>query len=353
MQFGRAWAPRLLTQVLGLATLCLAIQPTAAQEFYRGKQINLVVGSDVGGGYDTYARLLAAHWSKYIPGHPTIVVQNMPGAGSLGATNFIANVAPKDGLTVGALQDTIGYEQMMGLSGDKNNDHFDVLKMNWLGSMSKEVSIPVLWNPSPAHSLQELIDTKKRVTVGSTGISTSNSIFAHLLNAVLGTHFDIIQGYRSQGSVFVAMENGEVQGSGAPFYSSLTEIRPNWIRDGRVTVLVQIALEKEPNLPNVPLILDFVRTPQARQEIELAVASLSMGRPFVAADGVPADRVKILRDAFMATMKDPALIGEAGNARLEINAIDGATVHRLLGQMYATPQPVVDKVAAIFAPKEK
>ena len=150
----------------------------SAQDFYQGKQINLVVGSGTGGGYDAYARVLARHWGKHIPGQPQIVVQNMPGAGGLKAANFIAHVASKDGLTVGALQNSIGYEPMMGISGGKENSQFDVLKLNWIGSMAKEVAVSVFWNPPPVRNFEEL--TQKEVTTGSTGAATSNTIYAKL-----------------------------------------------------------------------------------------------------------------------------------------------------------------------------
>jgi tripartite-type tricarboxylate transporter receptor subunit TctC len=335
------------------AALGLTASAASAEDFYQGKELRIVVGSDTGGGYDAYARILAQYWSKYIPGHPQIIVQNMPGAGSLAAMNYIANVAAKDGLTVGAMQNSIGYEPMMGISGGKENDHFDVLKMNWVGSMSKEVAITILWNPPPVHSLQEMIDTKKEVTTGSSGSSTSNTIFARLMNSILGTHFNVVHGYPSQAPIWLAMERGEVQGSAGPFYSSLENSKPDWLRDKKITILVQAALDKHPDLPDVPLLLDFAKAPQDRQEMELAVASLSMGRPFVLPGGVPPDRVKILSDSFMAAMKDPDLIRDSNKEHLEINAIDGTAVHKILADMYATPQPIIDKVTAIMVPKDQ
>jgi tripartite-type tricarboxylate transporter receptor subunit TctC len=330
---------------------CFAVYSAQAQDFYQDKQIKLVVGSDPGGGYDTYARVLARHWSNYIPGKPQIVIQNMPGAGGLKTANFIAHVAPKDGLTVGALQNNVGYEPMMGISGGKENAQFDVLKMNWIGSMAKEVAVTVFWNPPPVHSVHEL--TQKEVTTGSTGAATSNTIYARLMNSILGTKFKIIHGYTNQPPIWLAMERGELQGSAGPFYSSLRTSKPEYLRDNKITIIVQIALEKHPDLPNVPLLLEFAKTAEDRQEIELAVASLLMGRPYVLPEGVPADRVKILQDSFMAAMKDPVLLQDAEKLKLEINAIDGPAVHQLLAKMYQTPQPIIDKVTAIFVPKDK
>jgi tripartite-type tricarboxylate transporter receptor subunit TctC len=325
--------------------------PAYAKEFYQGKQITLIVGSDTGGGYDACARLLARHWPKYIPGNPSVLVRNMPGAGSLNAMNFVANVAPKDGMTVGAPQNTIGYEPMMGLSGGRQNARFNPIKLNWLGSMSKEVSVPLLWNPPPVSSFEELIATKRRVTTGSTGLSTPNSTYARLMNATIGTNFDVVQGYPSQSALFLAIERGELQGSGGPFYSSVVTSKPDWIKDKKVTFLVQIALERHPSLADVPLIFDFLKTEEGVREWRLATVALSMGRPFVLAEGAPAESVQILRTAFMRTMKDPDFLGEAGRIGVDVNPIDGSGVQALLKDMYDMPSDVIETVSSIFVPK--
>jgi tripartite-type tricarboxylate transporter receptor subunit TctC len=351
MEYEHAWVRWALAWSLVCIVPSLIVCPVQAQGLFHDKQIKLVVGSDPGGGYDTYARVLARHWSNHIPGKPQIVIQNMPGAGGLKTANFIAHVAPKDGLTVGALQNNVGYEPMMGISGGKENAQFDVLRMNWIGSMAKEVAVTVFWNPPPVRSFEEL--TKKEVTTGSTGAATSNTIYPRLMNSILGTKFKIIHGYVNQPPIFLAMERGELEGAGGPFYSSLRTTKPEYLRDNKVTIIVQIALEKHPDLPNVPLLLDFAKTAEDRQEMELAVASLLMGRPYVLPEGVPADRVKSLQDSFMATMKDPALLQDAEKLKLEINAIDGSAVHKLLAKMYQTPQPIIDKVTAIFVPRDK
>ena len=173
------------------------------------------------------------------------------------------------------------------------------------------------------------------------------------MNAVLGTKFNVIQGYKGQTEIWLAMERGEIQGSAGPFFSSLRNSKSEWLRENKLTVLAQIGLEKHPDLPNVPLILDFAKTNEERQAIELAVASLTMGRPYVLPEGVPAAQVKTLRDSFMATMKDPALLADAKKLKLEVDAIDGDAVHSLLAKMYGTPKPIIDKVTAIFVPEKK
>jgi hypothetical protein len=213
------------------------------------------------------------------------------------------------------------------------------------------VAVTVFWNPPPVKKFEEL--REKEVTTGSTGAATSNTIYPRLMNAMAGTKFKVVHGYPNQPPIYLAMERGEVQGSGGPFYSSLANSKPEWIREKKVTIVVQIALEKHPALSDVPLILEFAKTPADRQGMELGVASLLMGRPYALPEGVPADRVKILRDAFMAAARDPDLLREAQKLRLEVNPIDGEAVLRLLDRMYNTPQPIIDQVTAIFAPKEK
>ena len=335
---------------IGATALSVVARPALARDFYQGKQISIVVGSDTGGGYDACARLLGRHWPKHIPGNPSVIVRNMPGAGSLNAMNYVANVAPKDGLTICAPQNTIGYEPMMGLSGNKENARFNPIKLHWLGSISKEVSVPLLWRPSPVATFEELIRTKRRVTTGSTGLSTPNSTYAQLMNATLGTAFDIIQGYASQSALFLAIERGELQGSGGPFYSSIVTSKPDWIRDKKINILVQIALEKHPALPDVPLIFEFVQTEEHRLQWKLATIPLSMGRPFVMAEGSPPELVDILRNSFSRTLGDAEFREEARRLGIDVNAIDGQGVQALLREMYDMPQEVISKVAKIFVP---
>ena len=330
--------PFLVLALLG----AFACHTADAEDFYRGKQIRLVVGSDAGGGYDAYARLLAKHWPDFIPGNPTFVVQNMAGASSLTAINFIANSVPKDGTVIAAVQNQIGYEPMLGLSGTKGAVHFDPLKINWIGSAAKEVAIVAVWAATPFKTLK---DTQENtITTGSAGVATSNSIYANVMNATAGTKFNVITGYKSQTEIYLAMERGEVQGSAGVFYSSFNSAHGDWLKEGKARILAQIGLEKHPDLSSVPLVLDFAKTPEDRQEMELAFGSLVMGRPFVAPEGLPADRIKLLRDSFMATLASPALKEDAAKEKLEINGMSGEAIQKLLTSQYKTPQPVVDKV---------
>jgi tripartite-type tricarboxylate transporter receptor subunit TctC len=318
----------------------------SAEEFYQGKQIRLICGSDAGGGYDAYARLLARHWPDFIPGHPTIIVQNMPGASSMKAMNEIANGAPKDGTVVGGVQNNIAFEPLLNISGARENAKFDPLKLNWIGAATKDVSIAVIWHTSSIHTVQDAM--KRPVNTGASGPATSTSITARIMNSVLGTKFNVINGYKSQNAINLAVERGEVEGTIGVQYATILNTNPHWLSEKQIRIIAQVAQEKHPDLPDVPLLRDLVKTPEARQEVDLAFASLSMGRPFLAPGGLPADRVKVLRDSFMAAFASPGLRADAKKVKLEISPTRGEDVHKLLVEQYATPKPIVDKVKAML-----
>ena len=346
-----AFRGRAVPLVAVLSLLAVAAQtPARAQDFYHGKQIRIVVGSDPGGGYDAYARLLARHWSEVIPGAPSVVVQNMAGAGSLKAMNYVANNAPKDGTTIAGVQNHIGYEPMLGISGGGATDavQFDPLKVNWIGSAAKEVSVTVIWHTSPIMTLEDA--QKREVVGGSGGVATSNTIYARLMNATAGTKFNIVHGYKSQTEVALALERGEIESSPGWFYSSFLTSRGAWLKEGKARIIAQVALEKHPALPNVPIILDYAKTPEDRQQMELALGSLSMGRPFVAPADVPAPQVALLRSTFLKALALPALREEAVKARLEIAPMSGEEIARLLAAQYRVPKPIIDKVKSILVP---
>jgi tripartite-type tricarboxylate transporter receptor subunit TctC len=324
------------------AALLLAGLPAAAEDFYKGKQIRIIVGSDAGGGYDAWARLMARYWPDYIPGAPSFIVQNMPGASSLTAINYVANSVPKDGTVIAAVQNQMGYEPLLDLSGSKNGIQFDALKMNWIGSTSKEVAIIAVNSSSPVKTLKDAME--QELVTGSSGVATSNTIYPNVLNATAGTKFKVINGYKGQPEVASAMEKGEVQGSAGWFYSSFKSTHGDWLKTGQARLIAQIGIAKHPELADVPLVLDFAKTPEDRQEMELAFASLIMGRPYVAPPDVPADRVKLLRDTFMKTLEDPRLQADAAKQRLEVGAMSGEAIQKMLSEQYQTPKRIVDKV---------
>ncbi|MDF2117275.1 tripartite tricarboxylate transporter substrate-binding protein [Roseiarcaceae bacterium H3SJ34-1] len=340
----------LKTELLGLgALITAAAAPVQAQDFYAGRQVNMLIGSGTGGGYDTYARLFIRHWPKYIPGNPTIVPQNLPAAGSLVAMNTLANSSPRDGSTIGAVQNHIGVEPFMGVTGPVENAKYDGRQMNWLGSASKEYPLVVVTDSSKITDFRQLLE--KPVIVGSSGVATSDTVYARILNDFVGTKFKIIDGYKDQPQLALAMEQGEISGRAGWFLSSVMTTQSTQLEQGKLRILAQVAVDKHPDLPNVPLVTDFIDSPDKRAKLEFSLAWLPMGRPYVAPPGVPADRVKLLRDSFMQAAKDPELLAEARKMKLEISPLSGEEIQALMTRLYATPKDVVDSVRSIMVAK--
>ena len=337
-----------LSAIMGATLAALATSATAA-DFYAGKQVNMLVGSGTGGGYDNYARLFQRHLAKHIPGAPNIVVQNVPAAGSLVAMNTLANSASRDGLTIGAVQTHIGVEPLMGVTGPASNAKYDARQMNWLFSASKEVPVVVAWHTAPIKTFKDL--TEREMLVGSSGVATSDGVYPRVMNALLDTKFRIIDGYKDNPQLLMATEAGEIMGRGGWFVSSLMSTQANEVAQGKQKVIVQVALEKHPKFPDVPLVGDFVKDPERREQLRFALSWLPMGRPYVAPPGVPADRLKILRDGFASAAKDPELLAEAEKMNLEISALTGEEVQDLIAKLYATPPSVVEKVRDIMVAK--
>jgi len=336
---------------LGLSVvLSLAISPAVlAQDFYAGKSITMLVGSAPGGGYDVYSRLIARHWSNYIPGNPSIVIRNMPAAGSLVAMNALANASPKDGTTIAAVQNHIGIEPVMALTGRADNAKYDGRTVKWIGSAAKEVPVAVAWHTS---GFNQFADAQKReMLVGSPGVATSSSVYANVLNHLAGTRFKVITGYVDVSALNLAMENNEIQGRIGWYVSSLLSTKRQWIEQGLVKVLVQMADEKHAAFPNVPLAIEFVTDAAKRAQLAFSTSWLVMGRPFVAPAGVPAERVKLLRESFLKTLADPALQQEAAKLGLEIGPMSGEAVQALIAKIYATPGETIDAVRALIVAK--
>jgi tripartite-type tricarboxylate transporter receptor subunit TctC len=321
----------------------LAIVGTQAQtaaEFYRGKNVDLLIGYSVGGGYDVYARLIARHMGKHIPGNPTVVPKNMEGAGSLRLANWLYNVAPKDGLAFGTIGRGTGFDPLLG----HKQAQFDGNKFNWIGSANDEVSVCVSWNkPGAITKFDELYT--RQLTVGGTGAAADTDQFPRILNNVLGTKMKIVTGYPGGNDVNLALERGEVDGRCGWSWSSVMSTRASWVKDKKINILVQLALQKHADLPDVPLVTELAKTEKQKQILTLIFARQALGRPYLAPPGVPQDRVDALRQAFMDTMKDKEFLAEAEKAQLEITPIDGVALQKLVSDVYKTP-PEIAKEAA-------
>jgi len=332
-----------------LAARALCASPALAQspaEFYRGKTVTMIVSSASGGGYDTLSRILANHLGRHIPGNPQVVVRNMAGAGGIVATNHLYNVAAKDGTVVGGVQNNTPFEPLFGTKAAS----YDPLKFNWLGMPSYEVAIASVWHKTPVNSWQET--RTHEITMGSSGVNSTPSFYGRLLNETLGMKQKIIVGYESQTHAFLAMERGEIDGYPSVFYNSLMSTRPTWYRDKQIKLLVQMGLEKEPAIPEVPFALDLVSNPDDKLLMAAAFAPLQSGRPFLLPPGVPADRVAAMQAAFMDTFNDPEFVADANKRGLGINSPrSGKDLQELLERVYSkTPPHIVERLRKIATP---
>jgi tripartite-type tricarboxylate transporter receptor subunit TctC len=330
-----------------LALLLAAAAMTQARaqspaDFYRGQTISLVVSSSAGGGYDTLSRAVARYLGKHIPGNPTVIVRNMPGAGGLLTMNYLAHVAPSDGLTIGQVQNNTPFEPLFGTK----QANYDATKLTWLGTPSVETGMLIVWHTSPVMTIEDA----KRIpmTAGASGANSTPSFYARLLNELLGLKLKIIPGYPGQNEVFLAMENGEVDSFSSTFWSSLTSTKPDWIKDKKIRVLVQYGPEKEAELPDVPYGPDLVTSEDDKKLFEAAYAPLAAGRPFVAPPGVPADRTAVLRDGLLATFKDPDFLADAAKSQLVINKpTSGEAMQAEIARVYQMPQRIIDRLRRI------
>jgi tripartite-type tricarboxylate transporter receptor subunit TctC len=326
---------RLCAAMLGVTLL--AAQPARADavaDFYQGRTVNLIIGYSVGGGYDDYARVLARHLGRHIPGNPNVVPQNMEGAGSLRAANYLAARAPKDGTAIATFARGAAFYRLMGLAGAT----FDATTLNWIGSANNETSLCVSWAASGITSMDDL--RTREMTAGGTGPSDDTVQFVKVISAVVGAKIRPVSGYPGGNDVLLAMERGEVQGRCGWSYSSLLATRPTWLSDHKINILLQLGLRKHPDLPNVPLVMDLLLPAKSRAILRLVFARQVMGRPFAAPQGVPPERVAALRQAFMETMQDKEFLADAARANLEINPVSGQELQALMADLAKTPQEV-------------
>jgi len=331
---------RAIHLVLGVAAALLVTPCASAQtvaEFYRGKTIELDIGTSAGGGYDVHSRLLARHMPKYLPGNPTIVPKNVEGASGVRLANMLYNTAPRDGTLFGILLRNVPFEPMFGNKAAQ----FDASKFSWIGSPSNEVSICVAWHTSRITKLDDLFS--KELVVGGIGPGADLAVFPKIINGVLGTRMQVINGYAGGNEVMLAMERGEVGGRCAWSWSAAKATRQDWIDRKQINIFAQTALRKHPELTDVPLVLDYAKTDEDRSIFKLVFARQEFAWPYIAPPGVPADRIAALRRAFMETMKDKDFLADAEKAKLEIIPVPGEQIERLVGELYGTPTEIVQK----------
>jgi tripartite-type tricarboxylate transporter receptor subunit TctC len=307
----------------------------AIEDFYKGRQVKLVIGSNTGGAYDIYGRLLAAHLGRHIPGRPTIVPSNMPGASGIQSATYLHQIAPRDGSVIGLFNQSMGQRQML----EPDAVRFDTTTFNWLGAMTTTTNVFITWHAS---RVQTLDDAKaKTVVMGALSSDGGNSIYPQLLNAFLGTRFKVVLGYQGGNTIQLAMERGEVDGRAAVIWSGLKAGWPQWIAERKVNVIVQIGLNKEPDLPDVPLLIDLAKTPIEQAIFRFVSSDSAMGFPILGPPGIPADRIAALRQAFLSTLSDPDLLADAEKRGLPIRAVPGDDVQKIVDMLIATPKDVI------------
>ena len=324
----------------------LAGAPAAADpvaDFYRGKTMTMVISSSAGGGYDALSRTIARHITKHIPGQPTMVPRNMPGAGGIVANKFLAVTAPRDGLVVGGLQNNAPLEPLFGT---KEAD-YDPTKMHWLGTPSVEVGLLFVWHTSPFKTLEDV--KVREMTAGASGVNSGPAFYSRIMNELLGTKIKVIAGYPGQNEAYLAIERGEIDTYGLTMWSSLTSVKKQWLAENKVRVLLQYGPEKEPALKGVPYGDDLITNEEDKLLFRAAYGPLTLGRPFVAPPDVPADRVAALRKAFMDMIKDPDFRTEADKQGLLIDSPrSGEQLQEEIRRLYATPQHIVDRLRRIY-----
>ena len=347
MEMGKAPLVSMLACALLVGTVAVAstAQAQSVEQFYKGKQIKFMLGSAGGGGYDAYSRVITRYMGKHIPGNPSFVVQNMPGAGGLVAANYIYNVAPKDGSEIGMTGRAAAIEALIN-PADKSVK-FEATKFNWIGTPQQETGILLVSTKTPVRTLEDL--KKHELTASSTGRAAATSVYPRLLNNMFGTKFKVIEGYKSSQEGLFALERGEVSAHSSGGSSSAFRNRVDpWVKDGKIIMLLQLATEKDPAYPNLPLVTEMARNDAERQILELVLVQQVMGRPVLAPPNMPADRVKALRDAFDATMKDPDFLAECDKQQLEVNPVGGARLNAMLERVYQTPKAVIDQVTELL-----
>ena len=330
---------RALASCCGLmATALASVSPALCDpvaDFYRGKQMSLVLSTGAGGGYASYAHAFAPYLSKHIPGNPTIVVQNMPGAGGLRAMQYFASVAPRDGSVLGLVHSSVPFAPLYGIKGAT----FDPRAMNWLGSINSSEAICVSWAASGVTQWKDLFD--KTYIVGGTGAGSQMETMPAMINTLFGTKIKIISGYTGGNDVYLAMERGEVHGRCGGLVSSINSTRPDWFESKKVVVPIAVALERNPLFPDTPAIYEFATDDRTRRILKLILFPLQLDRPVLTPAGVPPERVAALRKAFHAAMNDPAFIADAQKLNIEIGEVSGEKLQAILEEAFNTPQDIV------------
>jgi tripartite-type tricarboxylate transporter receptor subunit TctC len=334
-----------LTTVLLTATSTTAFAQSDVAEFYRGKTIRLVIGYGTGGGYDVYGKFFARYLGEHIPGKPTVIAQNMPGAGSRSAANWLYKVAPKDGTVLAVLGQATPADQALGQPGVQ----FDARQFNWIGNMVAVNNIMITWAESGIRTIDDA--KKKSIAIGASGASSPSVIYPTVTNNLLGTQFKIVSGYPGGGDIMIALERREVDGRGSDSWASLKSNNPGWIKDKKVNILFQVGSHREKDLPDPPLLTELAQNDEQKQVLEVVSGDAAVGRPILTAPDVPAERVAALRKAFDDTMRDPAFQAAAEKAGLHFNPVGGEELQRIVVRIVSPSPAIIEKVKDAIRPR--
>jgi tripartite-type tricarboxylate transporter receptor subunit TctC len=324
--------PCLLILLAGIARTARA---DPIEDLYKGRQVKLIIGSNTGGSYDSYGRLLAAHLGRHIPGNPTVLPVNMPGASGIQSASYLFQVAPCDGSVLGMFNQSMGQRQVL----EPSSIRFDSGRFNWLGAMSNSTTIFITWYASGVKTLEDA--KRKDVVMGALSGDGGNAVYPLLLNRFLGTRFKVVLGYQGGNTIQLAMERGEVDGRGSVIWSGLKAGWPQWIAERKINVILQLGLTKEADLADVPLLIDLAKTPAEEAIYRFISSDTAMGFPVVAPPCVAPDLVNALRKAFEQTMADPVFLGDAEKRGLSVRFISGGDVQRIVDSLIATPKELV------------
>ncbi|HEU0071754.1 MAG TPA: tripartite tricarboxylate transporter substrate-binding protein [Alphaproteobacteria bacterium] len=324
----------------GTASVPAAADPVA--DFYKGKQMQFVIRSNVGGGYDQYSRLLGRHIVKHIPGTPTMLPVNMPGGGGLQAANFIAQAAPKDGTYLTMVSQGLPMDQALGLN---KGLQADMKSFNWIGNMSDSNQLTVTWHTSPTKTIEDAMN--RETVIGATGAGSISTQVPAVLNNVVGTKFKVIFGYPGGADINLAMERGEIEGRATNPWASYVSVTPHYVAEKKINILVQTGMKKDKDLPNVPLMRELAKTPEQKAILDYISKAVAVGRPVGTTPGVPQDRVAALRKAFDATLADPAFVAEADKQKMEISAMNGEELQQIIADIIDAPIDLLEKVRLV------
>ena len=312
----------------------------APEDFFRGKTIRLVVGTPPGGGYDAYARLVARHIVDYLPGHPTVIVTNMPGASGMNATHFVWALAPRDGTVFATFNKSEPFYQAIGQKGA----NFKTEELSWIGSLSQA---PDTVGVLAGAGVKSIADAKQQELVVGADSGGTMTLFPALLNATIGTRFKIVTGYAGSAAVYHAIELGEVQGVGSTPWATWKTIRPDWVRDGKILALVQVGMKREADLPGVPRLVDLAENDEQRQMFTFVSAVAAIERPYAAPPGIPAELLAAYRTAFDQMVVDKSFLAEAEKQNMDIDAQGGEQVEKIVREIVTTPAAIVAKIKAV------